>query len=242
MIAPDPRLPRYKQWLRDVARVFALDISVIAWDGEAIPLCAQPSSDLALHVRDPGVLTSALRSPRVLTLVELLLNGRIRIVNGTFFDFEPRRQDFEDKLRAGLWRKLDKRLAFQALTPFLFGAREPTPELGFAGAVAGRPDQGRDDKALVQFHYDLSNDFYALFLDPQMVYSCAYFPTWEASLEEAQTAKLDLICRKLQLRPGEKFLDIGCGWCGLVIHAARHYGVIAHGVTLRQPQLYFGQR
>src|SRR3982750_578576 len=114
MNAPDSRLPRYKQWLRDVARVFALDISVIAWDGEAIPLCAQPSSDLALHVRDPGVLTSALRSPRLLKGPELLRKGSGRVVNGTFFDLEPRRQDLEDKMRAGLWRELDKRLAFRA--------------------------------------------------------------------------------------------------------------------------------
>jgi cyclopropane-fatty-acyl-phospholipid synthase len=100
-------------------------------------------------------------------------------------------------------------------------------------AEAGR---GRDDRAQVQFHYDLSNDFYALFLDPEMVYSCAYFPSWEDDLAAAQQSKLEMICRKLRLGPGERLLDIGCGWGGLVCHAALHHGVTAHGVTLSQAQ------
>ena len=142
--------------------------------------------------------------------------------------------------RAGLWRKISKIEAFRALSPFYFGDRNPPiPRMEFAGDIKDRVEQGRDDKALVQFHYDLSNDFYALFLDPRMVYSCAYFPTWDASLEEAQVSKLDIVCRKLQLKPGERFLDIGCGWGGLVIHAAQHYGVQAHGVTLSQAQFDF---
>jgi cyclopropane-fatty-acyl-phospholipid synthase len=176
------------------------------------------------------------------TAIELLLNGRIRIEDGTFFDFEPRRQDVENKVRAGLLRKIDKKLAFRALAPFFFGRRDPpAPKLEFAGDIPDRVDDGRDDKALVQFHYDLSNEFYALFLDPRMVYSCAYFPSWDASLEAAQVSKLDIVCRKLQLKPGERFLDIGCGWGGLVIHAAQHYGVQAHGVTLSQAQFDFAQ-
>jgi cyclopropane-fatty-acyl-phospholipid synthase len=74
-----------------------------------------------------------------------------------------------------------------------------------------------------------------------MVYSCAYFPDWNASLEEAQRAKLEMICRKLRLQPGERFLDIGCGWGGLICHAAQHHGVTAHGVTLSQAQLDFAR-
>jgi cyclopropane-fatty-acyl-phospholipid synthase len=89
---------------------------------------------------------------------------------------------------------------------------------------------------LIRFHYDVSNDFYALFLDSQMVYSCGYFPTPDTSLDDAQATKLDRICRKLRLRPGDRFLDIGCGWGGLLIHAARNYGVQGHGVTLSQAQ------
>jgi len=94
---------------------------------------------------------------------------------------------------------------------------------------------GRDQRA-IQFHYDVSNEFYALWLDPRMVYSCGYFQTADTSLEQAQVDKLDLICRKLDLRPGERLLDIGSGWGALLLHAARHYGVQAEGVTLSQRQ------
>jgi cyclopropane-fatty-acyl-phospholipid synthase len=232
--------PQLERLFEHIGRIFEVDISLILWNGARIPLCSRPSSDLALKLYDPGVITSLLRAPKLWTAIELLLNGRIRIVNGTFFDFEPRRQDLENKLRAGLWKKIDKRLAFSALAPFLFGDRNPPArKLDYAGAVPDRVEHGRDDRALVQFHYDLSNAFYALFLDPQMVYSCAYFPTWDASLEAAQASKLDLVCRKLRLQPGDRFLDIGCGWGGLVIHAAQRYGVQAHGVTLSQAQFDF---
>jgi len=92
------------------------------------------------------------------------------------------------------------------------------------------------DRAQIQFHYDVSDDFYALWLDPRRVYSCAYFHSDEATLAQAQEAKLDLICRKLMLKPGERFLDIGAGWGGLLLWAAQHYGVRADGVTLSKHQ------
>ncbi len=92
------------------------------------------------------------------------------------------------------------------------------------------------DRAAIGYHYDVSNDFYRLWLDERMVYSCAYFKTGEESIDEAQRAKLDHICRKLQLSAEERFLDVGCGWGGLVLHAARHYGVRAVGITLSQNQ------
>lgn len=88
------------------------------------------------------------------------------------------------------------------------------------------------DREAIQHHYDVSNEFYALWLDCRMVYSCAYFRNEAASLEEAQVAKLEHICRKLRLSPGDRFLDVGCGWGALVIHAARHHGVDATGITL----------
>lgn len=88
----------------------------------------------------------------------------------------------------------------------------------------------------IRFHYDRSNEFYRLFLDPRMLYSCAYFRTPDASLEQAQLAKLDHICRKLDLQPGERFLDIGCGWGALVAHAAAAYGAKATGCTLSRAQ------
>ncbi len=93
----------------------------------------------------------------------------------------------------------------------------------------------RDARAIAH-HYDVSNDFYALFLDPLMVYTCAYYREPDGKLEQAQADKLDLVCRKLGLRPGETMLDIGCGWGSLSMWAARHYGVRAHGVTLSRAQ------
>jgi cyclopropane-fatty-acyl-phospholipid synthase len=96
----------------------------------------------------------------------------------------------------------------------------------------------------VRLHYDIGNDFYRTFLDEQLVYSCAYFHPDDpeepgadpSALDRAQVRKLDLVCRKLRLRPGERFLDIGCGWGSLVLHAARHYGVRAVGITLAHEQ------
>ena len=92
------------------------------------------------------------------------------------------------------------------------------------------------DRVAVSFHYDLSNDFYALWLDRRMVYSCGYFKSPGDSLDEAQRQKLDHICRKLRLRPGQRLLDIGCGWGALVMHAAEHWGVEATGITLSERQ------
>jgi cyclopropane-fatty-acyl-phospholipid synthase len=96
--------------------------------------------------------------------------------------------------------------------------------------------QSRGNKANIQHHYDVSNAFYRLWLDERMVYSCAYFKTDVYSIDQAQAAKLDHICRKLMLKEGEEFLDIGCGWGGLILWAAQNYGVRATGVTLSQNQ------
>jgi cyclopropane-fatty-acyl-phospholipid synthase len=100
----------------------------------------------------------------------------------------------------------------------------------------GRRSSVRRDQRAVRFHYDRSNEFFALFLDPRMVYSCAYFAHETDSLSTAQEQKLDLVCRKLRLRPGQRLLDIGCGWGALIVHAARHYGVDAVGLTLSPQQ------
>lgn len=92
------------------------------------------------------------------------------------------------------------------------------------------------DRTAVSFHYDLSNEFYQLWLDPRMVYSCAYFARPDLPLAEAQEAKLEHLCRKLRLRRGQRLLDIGCGWGGLALYAAQHYGVAVTGITLSQRQ------
>ncbi|WP_042396675.1 SAM-dependent methyltransferase [Streptacidiphilus carbonis] len=94
----------------------------------------------------------------------------------------------------------------------------------------------RRDREAISHHYDVGNDFYSLVLGPSFVYSCAYWPSPDATLEQAQAAKLDLICRKLDLRPGQRLLDVGCGWGSLVLHAAEHYGVDAVGVTISTEQ------
>ena len=98
------------------------------------------------------------------------------------------------------------------------------------------------DAEQIQFHYDLSDDFYTLWLDPRRVYSCAYYKEAGMTLAQAQEAKLDHICKKLKLQPGERFWDIGSGWGGLIFWAAEHYGVQAHGITLSRNQFDHVQR
>ncbi|MEW5961629.1 MAG: cyclopropane-fatty-acyl-phospholipid synthase family protein [Chloroflexota bacterium] len=105
-----------------------------------------------------------------------------------------------------------------------------------AAQVSGEIHSLERDRQAVTYHYDVSNDFFALWLDRNMVYSCAYFVRPNDDLDTAQANKLDYICTKLRLRAGERLLDIGCGWGGLVIHAVRQYGVEAVGITLSQPQ------
>ncbi|MDH3731825.1 MAG: cyclopropane-fatty-acyl-phospholipid synthase family protein, partial [Acidimicrobiia bacterium] len=100
----------------------------------------------------------------------------------------------------------------------------------------GRTHSPERDRSAVRYHYDTGNDFFEQFLDPEMVYSCAYFLDPEESLEAAQHRKLDLICRKLQLQPGQRLLDVGCGWGALVRHAAANFGVTAVGITLSPAQ------
>jgi cyclopropane-fatty-acyl-phospholipid synthase len=134
-----------------------------------------------------------------------------------------------------------------------FGARDKLAALGAArrlGALrlrtpappdsearmSGRRHSLRRDRAAVRHHYDVSNDSFRTVLGPSMVYSCAYFAEPGEELDAAQERKLDVVCRKLRLEPGERFLDVGCGWGSLVVHAAERYGVRAVGITLSEPQ------
>jgi cyclopropane-fatty-acyl-phospholipid synthase len=114
-------------------------------------------------------------------------------------------------------------------------ARSMTARLPSAFHWARRHSHDRD-KAAIQYHYDVSNDFYSLFLDQNMVYSCAYYRQDSDTLDMAQNQKLDHILNKLSLKPGEKFLDIGCGWGALILRAAQNYGAVATGITLSQNQ------
>jgi len=108
---------------------------------------------------------------------------------------------------------------------------------GVAPQLQGGLHSRRRDREAVTYHYNLSNDFYRLWLDRRMVYSCAYFEKGDEDIDTAQTRKLDYICRKLRLQAGERLLDVGCGWGGLVLYAAQHFGVQALGVTLSEPQM-----
>ena len=107
--------------------------------------------------------------------------------------------------------------------------------------IRGRKHSPERDRRAVMFHYDVSNDFYRLLLDRRMVYSCGYFQSPNDDLDMAQEQKLDYICRKLRLRPGQRLLDIGCGWGAFIIFAAKHFGVRAEGITLSEPQAKWAQ-
>jgi cyclopropane-fatty-acyl-phospholipid synthase len=105
-----------------------------------------------------------------------------------------------------------------------------------AARLSGAKHSEERDRAAVAYHYDLSNEFFQIFLDPRMIYSCGYFPDGTEDLATAQDRKLEHICRKLRLRPGERMLDVGCGWGGLLIYAAQVHGVDGVGITLSERQ------
>jgi cyclopropane-fatty-acyl-phospholipid synthase len=222
---------------REIARLAAemapSALSLRLWNGETLPLGPAADGTVAIAVNTPIALTRLLRRPTIRTVVELIAAGDLDIIGGTLLDLAERRGSARTK---SLWTRLPKRRLIAAALPFLLLRTGAVRSHAYGGVQAAHAGKGRDDSALVRFHYDLSNEFYGLFLDPNMQYSCGYFPTWEAGLEEAQAAKLEMVCRKLRLAPGERFLDIGCGWGGLVCHAAAHHGVIAHGVTLSEKQ------
>ncbi|NUS17502.1 MAG: methyltransferase domain-containing protein, partial [Streptomyces sp.] len=118
----------------------------------------------------------------------------------------------------------------------------PVPPPEEVRARSGAAHTRHRDRSAVSHHYDVGNDFYALVLGPSMVYSCAVWPDEGTTLEQAQAAKLDLVCRKLDLREGQRLLDVGCGWGSMVLHAAGRYGVRATGITLSVEQAAFARR
>lgn len=236
------QLAAARQLIGHIAGLLDADLALRLWNGERLSLRAEggPTDDATpgFAIRSPRAVTRLVRRPRFNTIVELLASGDIEIEGGTLLDIAERRGQTRTR---GLFRKLDKKLAVRTLWPFMFGTPAASQSQAYQGGIETSVDKGRDDKALIHFHYDLSNEFYRLFLDPEMVYTCAYFPRWDADIAEAQQAKLDTICRKLRLQPGERFLDIGCGWGALVCHAAKNYGVKAHGVTLAEEQYAYAR-
>ncbi len=161
-----------------------------------------------------------------------LAQGQIGLVARAYVEG---RLDFEGSLRSLM------SIAAQLIDADPVGTPKPVAPLSwwrdllFAARSRAR-HRPELDAAQVQFHYDVSDDFYRLWLDPQQVYSCAYFAVPTMTLAQAQTAKLDHICRKLMLREGERFLDVGAGWGALLLHAAQRYGVRGHGITLSRNQ------
>jgi len=205
---------------------------VAYWDGSVER--GTGAANFSLRVARPGALRRMLLPPSEVSIVEAYLSGDIE-VDG----------DLESAVTLGdeINARLKSARAISTLARHLFALPRHDSESDVRTARAehvvseagSRHDKQRDRRA-IQYHYDVGNDFYALWLDERMVYSCAYFASPSATLEEAQVAKLDLVCRKLRLRAGERLLDVGCGWGALVMHAVRHYGVSAVGITLSDAQ------
>jgi cyclopropane-fatty-acyl-phospholipid synthase len=195
----------------------------------------QGQKSFTLVLQHPGALRRMFLPPSELNLGEAYIYNDFDI-EGDIEAVFP----FADQFINGHWGKVEQ-LRYGKRLLSLPRSSQPSPYDPAAKLRGTRHSKERDRQA-VTFHYDRSNDFYALWLDQHMIYSCAYFATPDDNLDTAQERKLDYICRKLRLRPGERLLDIGCGWGGLVIYAAQHYGVEAHGITLSQPQAELAQQ
>jgi cyclopropane-fatty-acyl-phospholipid synthase len=204
-------------------RPFAIDF----WDGTAVP--ATIAGGPTFMVRSPRALAQALRAPGQLGLSRAYVSGELEVedldgVIDLWYQWNPPALQPWDRVRLSL-------AAVRAS-----GATVPPPApVAELRPLGMRHSKARDARA-VRHHYDISNDFFALFLDRSMTYSCAFFSRDGESLESAQEAKLELTCRKLGLEAGQRVLDIGCGWGSFAIHAASRHGVEVVGITLSEPQ------
>ncbi|MEX6506095.1 class I SAM-dependent methyltransferase [Jiella sp. M17.18] len=212
--------------VRHVVAAFEPKVAVRLWTGERIG----PATGPAITLNDPAAIARLAIRPSIATAVGLWMTGAVDIADGTIFDLAAARSDV--KTKAAL-KRIDKLRVARAL-PALYALSRKTR--GAGPAATSDAGASGSSKSAIQFHYDVSNDFYRLFLDSRMLYSCGYFDGWHDDIDKAQFDKLDMICRKLRLKDGERLLDIGCGWGALLIHAAEHYGVTGHGVTLSQAQ------
>ncbi len=201
-----------------------------AWNGEE---WGPDDADVTVVLEHPGALRALLVPPSDLTAGEAYIYGDIDIEGDIFSLLE-----FAASLRAGT------RTTAAAVSLMRLLRRLPADSRrrdATRPKIRGIPHSLRRDRQAVTYHYDTGNNFFSTFLGPSMVYSCAYFLDPFEQLEVAQRRKLDVICRKLQLGPGDRFLDVGCGWGSLVVHAAAEYGVTATGVTLSGEQAEYAR-
>jgi len=209
-------------------------IAVRLWDGTVWAPHAGPDAPplSTFVIRHPAALKRMLLPPSETRLGEAFIFGDVDIEGDIFTVFPLVDYFFGRKWKIreiiGLLRKLWKLPSAAGLGNNRTGA-----------LFSGAPHSKERDRKAVRYHYDVSNRFFSLFLDRLMTYSCAYFTAPDDDIDSAQDNKLDYICRKLRLKPGERFLDIGCGWGSLVMHAAEKYGAEAFGITLSRPQAEF---
>jgi cyclopropane-fatty-acyl-phospholipid synthase len=210
-------------------------VGFAAYDGSH----AGPANPLSrIVVRDPRALRCIATAPGDLGLARAYVWGYLE-VEGDLFEtlYAVARNDGIGTLT---WR--DRAEVLRRLGPWILVPTAPPPEETRPALWWGlRHSLTRDSKA-ISHHYDVSNRFYRWLLGPTMAYTCAVYPREDASLDEAQEEKVDLVCRKLDLQPGQRLLDVGCGWGTMVVHAATNYGVRATGVTLSRQQAEYGQK
>ncbi|MBV9098844.1 MAG: class I SAM-dependent methyltransferase, partial [Frankiaceae bacterium] len=215
-----------------------LPLRIRAWDGSE----TGPPGAPAVVLASPAALRRLLWAPGELGLARAYVTGDLD-VDGDLRDALRRVWALAGN-RAGQRRRLGPSdLLGAARTLTRLGGIAPPPSRPTSEArPSGRLHSRRRDAQVIAHHYDLSNALYALMLDERMAYSCGYWTEEpDTTVGEAQRGKLDLICRKLDLRPGARLLDVGCGWGALAVHAAREYGATVTGVTLSAEQLAYGR-
>jgi cyclopropane-fatty-acyl-phospholipid synthase len=203
------------------------DFAVRLWSGEILSPTPGYRPRFTLVLRHPAALRRMLWPPSELTVADAFIRGDFDVEGDLVAAF---------RLREAFSPSRRTLLQLLRVLPAAAGDAAASAPLPHAAALHGRAHTPSRDATAVRHHYDLGNDFFALWLDRRMVYSCAYFPRPDAPLEAAQEAKLELVCRKLRLRSGERLLDVGCGWGALVLHAVQRHGVRALGITLSPAQ------
>ena len=208
-----------------------LPVEFTAYDGSHAGV---PGSDVRLEVRSPRAVSLFLSAPGELGLARAYVAGELEVVGDMYTALSRLDTVSVDHLSVGTKIRLLKGFAPLAIRR----EKPPAEEI----RLRGRRHSKHRNADAISHHYDVSNRFYSWVLGPSMAYTCAVFPRPDATLEEAQEEKFDLVCRKLGLAPGMRLLDVGCGWGGMVIHAVKNYGVTAIGVTLSKQQAESGQR